>query len=220
MDPEAPPSTMTPAEKAEHRRQRILAKKTARMAYASGLRAEAPSTAPDEPVIPPPPQREMPSAADFEIAQTIDVFRPATAQQRRHQQAIAHPALAWLSLAVLRPCAMVLAPMLYALWITSSDPSTVRVSAVELFLQLELFANLSHVVPFAAQLVGMSGGESGQGDVARGGTQGGIFAKIALAGRALAGAKVLYKDAVLFGFSFLVTMRVAELAWSTPHWMS
>jgi hypothetical protein len=204
---------LSAAEKAEQRRQRILAKKSARIAYASGLRSEAPHSAPDEVVAPPPPP--PPPRADSSARRSSDGENGsiyAAGPARWH-------GLSCLSAGDLRSCAMVVAPMLLAGWIAIDGSATVRVSAVELFLQLELATNMRNVVSFVSAMLrsgdgGAAGGTGGGG----GGMHGGILGKIALAGQALAGTRALYYDAVLFAFTFLISMRVAELIGFSSDW--
>jgi hypothetical protein len=210
MATEVTAPALSAAEKAEQRRQRILAKKSARIAYASGLRSEAPHSAPDEVVAPPPPPRANSSARRSSDGENGGI--QAAGPSRWHR-------LSCLSGADMRSCAMVVAPMLLAGWIAIDGSAAVRVSAVELFFHLELATNMRNIVSFMSAMVRSGDGAATGGTGAGcGGMQGGILRKIALAGKALAGAKALYYDAVLFAFTFLIGMRIAEMIGSSPHW--
>lgn len=192
----APPDEMTAAER---RRQRILAKRSARMAYAAGDRSSKPREAADEEVAPKP---KLSSSAD-----AIDSARMGPGHAER--AAVAPKRLWDFSVPpVLRTLLIVVAPLVLVVW-TARSGSPAPTSAVELFFQIEVMLNGSAIFSLARMCFSLvteqSVGEGFQGSGLAGLLQAGSFFV-----RGLPRIRSLYQDAVLFGFVFLVCARLAE----------
>lgn len=153
--------TQTAAQKAAFRRNRILAKKNARMAYAAGKRSELPSQAPTEPIPPSSPATSasivpsnivmppailsspfsqlLPNLSNSHVSTAIPApFEPST------------PHSSFRHVAALRICILTLLAAAYALGLISAFLPNFSLSAVELFASVQLCFLLPVLLQFLA----------------------------------------------------------------------
>lgn len=207
---------------AEQRRQRILARRGARMAYAAGDRSIRPSHAPTESLPESGTHRDRhvpfeshqlpelssllaetqppPMQADF----SVNPYLPdrASALLHSHQGVSSNAPVAYVSPAV-RSWLMVLIPVLYVLYIARAPSNLQAVSAVHVFLQLQILLNLQPLISFLASLLLKSRPSTS--------APRGLLSKLSCIAAFASGLRTIQIDAAYFAFSFLVSLRVANL---------
>jgi hypothetical protein len=195
------------------------------MAYAAGDRSVIPSTAPEEEVAPPPrPTDDIPDGLFGEVqaasgagVNELDLLTDGAAFQpfaARANGAVpsgfrptAAPTMLNTLLAVqfstrIRTFIMVASAFILAVVIAVSAPTARRLSAVHLFLQMQAMFH----IPLLCRVASMVGRTRQGLDVS------GMLSIVSLIASTALGMKMVYDDAIVFAFTFLVSLRTASWA--------
>jgi hypothetical protein len=202
------------AERTEQRRNRILAKRSARMAYAAGDRSIDPKSAPEEEVALPPRH----GSDDAETLADMADYEPLTDEVNSVQAArvagelargpggstspMLSPLVGFQLSAQIRTCIMVLSALVLAVVAVLSGSGARRLSAVQLFVQIQVMFHIPLLTRISSLLTTTSLGLGASG----------LLGIVSLVTSAALGFKMFYDDAVTFAFVFLVGIRISTWA--------
>lgn len=203
------------ADRAEQRRQRILAKKKVRMAYAAGDRSVRPSEAPSEPIF----IDSLPTHGASSRLLTQNIDRRPTGEEPHEDDASrpradsefavpslfdVDPPVGFTLSPLARSLLMIIAPILYVICIALAPSDFHRISAVELFLQIQIALNLHVLSAFFINLF--------RGQMNSFTSSGSWLSRLSTIATIASTLRYFQLDASLFAFSFLFSLRFANLA--------